>query len=471
MTRYDRNHFTPHAGDPGAKPNATEGLGRPMLELFHASLAAHDLALHCNRHFSFADLYESGTWQKYEQRAAALARKHPKRDPFAAYLANDAHGSWTGANSRQSYRSALTRLAARDVLDLAPGFWRQLIDETKDAQAKRQRIRDLEPHGDAETRRRIKAADLALSPESLRRLERAVAFIMQVRPDPDHTAVRHPSPGAEPEALVSRADASKTDTLYALNRHQRRRAKTHPNYNWRDQFWNAAVLPDPYLDDYRRACVATLMLTGCRPSEFCDDLGVRVAATAYEGRNHLAFKIAGAKRADSAHANPGKGQEWRLIKIRCQTPEAAWVFDYVSAQPDQRITLRLDAPAHDQKGIPLMPSERRRRVAGRLNKLVARLGKVAFPRLRHTLSPYVFRHALSSDLRIAGGAWSKSEIAAGLGHQSTRTQSHYGSPNTSRGVTGSRAAQITQISASTLVRAPDRDRGLQPDPHTQYPES
>ena len=467
MTRYDRNHFTPPVGDPGANPNATEGLGRPMLELFHASLAAHDLALHCNRRFSLADLYESGTWQKYEQRAAAMARKHPKRDPFAAYLSHDAHGSWTGANSRQSYRSALTRLAARDVLDLAPGFWRQLIAATKDAQARRQRIRDLAPHVDAETRRRIKAADLALSPDCVHRLKRAVAFIMQMSPDPDHTAVRHPSPGAEPEVPGPRADFSKTDTLYALNRHQRRRAKTHPTYNWRDQFWVAAVLPDPYLDDHRRACVATLMLTGCRPSEFCDDLGVRVAAKACEGHPHLAFKIAGAKRANRAHANPGKGQEWRLIKIRCQTPEALWLFDYVSARrPDQQITLRLDAPTHDQKGISLMPTERRRRVAGRLNKLVARLGTVAFPRLRQAFTPYVFRHALSSDLRMPGGAWSKSEIAAGLGHQSTRTQSHYGSPNTSRGVTGSRAAQITQFTASTPVRVPDRGRGRQPGPNT-----
>lgn len=466
MTRYDRNHFTPSVGGPGANPSGAEGLGRDMLELFHASLAAHDLARHCNRHFSFADLYESGTWQKYEQRAAALARKHPKRDPFAAYLANDAHGSWIGANSRQSYRSALTRLVTRDVLDLAPGFWRQLIAATKDAQVRRQRIRDLAPHVDAEIRRRMRASNLPLSPDCIRRLERAVAFIMQVSPDPDHTAVRRPSPGAVEEKPGPRANASKTDTLYALNRHQRRRAKTHPTYNWRDQFWVAAVLPDPHLDDHRRACVATLMLTGCRPSEFCDDLGVRVAATEYEAHPHLAFKIAGAKCANSARANPGKGQEWRLIKIRCQTPEAAWVFDYVSAQPDQRITLRLDAPAHDQKGIPLMPTERRRRVAGRLNKLVARLGTVAFPRLRQALSPYVFRHALSSDLRMPGGVWCKSEIAAGLGHQSTRTQSQYGSPNTSRGVTGSRAAQITQISASTPVRAPDRDRGLQPGPNT-----
>ena len=467
MTRYDRNHFTPPTGGPDAKPNPTEGLNSPMLELFHASLAAHDLALHCNRRFSLADLYESGTWQKYEQRAAALARKHPKRDPFAAYLANDAHGSWTGANSRQSYRSALTRLAARDVLDLAPGFWRQLINATRDAQIRRQRIRDLEPHVDAETRRRMRAPEEALSPECLRRLECAVAFIMQVRPDPDHTAVRHPSPGEG----ASRADASKTDALYALNRHQRRWAKTFPTYNWRDRFWVAAVLPDPHLDDHRRACVATLMLTGCRPSELCDDLGVTVAAKACEGRNHLAFKIAGAKRADSARSNPGKGQEWRIIKLRCQTPEALWLFDYVSAQPDQRITLRLDAPAHDQKALPLMPTERRRRVAGRLNKLVARLGKIAFPRLRHTLSPYVFRHALSSDLRMSGGAWSKSEIAAGLGHQSTRTQSHYGSPNTSRGVTGSRAAQIVQLSASTPVRAPERGWGRQPGSNAHDPGS
>lgn len=183
-----------------------------------------------------------------------------------------------------------------------------------------------------------------------------------------------------------------------------------------------------------------------------------VDAVGLEDNQRLAFEIAGSKCIESGAILPGKGQERRYIEIVCKTPEAAWLFDHVAAQPDRAVRLFLGAPTYDRKGIALMPTERRRRVSNKLGKLICRPGKVAFPRLRSNLSPYLFRHALSSDLRASDHQFNRGDIASALGHQSERTQNQYGSPNTSRGLNGSRVEQIIHVSATSPVRTFKRSR-------------
>jgi integrase len=331
-----------------------------------------------------------------------------------------------------------------------------VIISVKDDDTRRQLIRDLKPHTDIETRDRIRHVTETPSPSDIRKLRRSVEFLNRTPPDPDHTAVRHRRTEPERQDTKPASKASKKAALYALNRHQRRKSKAYPGYNWRDHFWIAAVLPDPHIDDNRRACIVALMLTGCRPSELCDDLGVTVTALERPGQAHLAFNIAGAKLAEKTGDIQGTGQESREIEVRCQTPESEWMFAYVRGQDGDQCFLVMSAPTHSQNGIPLMPTERRRRVSERLGKLIGRLGKVAFPRFQQRLTPYVFRHALSSDLRAIGGTWSREDVAIALGHQSARTQMHYGSGNSARRLMGSRAGQITRVSGTSPVRNPDR---------------
>lgn len=126
----------------------------------------------------------------------------------------------------------------------------------------------LEP----ETQDRIRQASKTISIFQIRKLERAVEFIIAVQPDPDHTALRREFRAPSPTATNPDTSTAKKSTLYKLNQHQRRRAKVLPAYDWRSHFWTAAVMSDTHLDDHRRACIATLILTGCRPSELCDDL-------------------------------------------------------------------------------------------------------------------------------------------------------------------------------------------------------
>ena len=87
------------------------------------SFKAYKLASTASAVYSQQDLVVSGTWQKYERRAAALARAHHKRDPFAKYLERLRADDWPSRNSRQANRSALVRLASRDILRFAPVFW------------------------------------------------------------------------------------------------------------------------------------------------------------------------------------------------------------------------------------------------------------------------------------------------------------------------------------------------------------
>ncbi|MGK7652248.1 hypothetical protein ACSQ76_07490 [Roseovarius sp. B08] len=464
MTNHDRDLSRSSQSSPTATGNPSDDFEGYNTDLLEASLQAHELAVRAQKKVSMAELYASGSWEKYEHRAKSLARKHPSRDPFLAYLSNDEHGTWPSPNSRQSYRSALVRLAARDILELAPSFWLQTVGLAVGEEEKSDLVRTISARLEPETQDRIRQASKTISIFQIRKLERAVEFIIAIPPYPDHTALRHRSRQPSPMETRPGSSASKNSTLYKLNQHQRRKAKEASTYDWRSHFWRAAVISDAFLDDYRRACIAAMMLSGCRPSELCDDLGVTIAAAGAGDSQHLAFEVSGAKCTESGGIHPGKGQQSRYIEIACETPEAAWLFDHVAEQPDRAVRLFLGAPTYDRKGIELMPTERRRRVSNQLGKLIARLGKVAFPGLSSNLSPYVFRHALSSDLRAPGNQFSTCEIAAGLGHQSERTQNHYGSPNTSNGLNGSRAAQIIHVSATSPIRTFRRAQyGRNPD--------
>lgn len=458
MTRIDQTPFSDQNRD-DLDLNADGGHhGAPGQISFEQSVEAYCLAVQSNALHSCEDLVLTGTWQKYEQRAASIARKHSSRDPFISYLAVNAGDGWKTANSRQSYRSALIRMAAQEILELAPIYWRQVITNEKNEGDQRCLLRCLQPHIDGDARNRMRDAPEPLSDDRQRRLDGAIAFLLEVPPDPHHTALRgRPAKNVgEEDPGASRSSASKKTALYALNQHQRRKAKTVPNYDWRSNFWAMAVVPDDHLDDHRRACIAALMLTGCRPSEFSDDLGVSVHKVTMGDHSSLRFQILGAKLSDEIGDHPGKGQDHREIELMCQTEEALWLFDHVSSMGEDPVVLQLPVVTHKQTGEMLMPSERHRRVSVSLGKLIKRLGKAAFPMLRHQLTPYVFRHAFTSDFKAGGHTLDAFDLAAALGHQSARTQEHYGNANSARGLAGNRALQITKVGSATPVRQPER---------------
>lgn len=180
------------------------------------------------------------------------------------------------------------------------------------------------------------------------------------------------------------------------------------------------MLCDLHLDDHRRACIATLVLTGCRPAEFSEELGVDlVLKDRPQGGSHLANTIAGAKTMQTVTEElVGKGQNFRCLELDCASPEGQWLMERLDRREQRGMRLALPSSTHSQSGILLPATERNRRISASLGKLVTRIGEAAFPRLRHKLTPYVFRHAIAADMKAADHIGPE-VIAQALGHQST----------------------------------------------------
>jgi len=417
------------------------------------SIAAYELACLAESVRSRASLVASGTWNKYERRAAELARRHPRSDPYATYLSKARTGAWSSRNARQADRSALVRLAARDVLEAMPIVWRERLTRAPTAVDRTRIIDRLRGVVTPEVFEAIQSAAEPLARDDHRALVRAARFLLAVPPDPYHTRVRAPSGvRADSGSSGTASRRSGKDLLVALNRHTRRKRKADPAYDWRSRFWTAAVLPDGHLDDDQRACLAALMLTGCRPAELAEDLGVEVAAIGSGETPGLAFRIRGAKTDRPADDNlPARGQAIREIALRCASPEALWLHGHLWGLGEATARLTWPTPERSATGVILPPAERHRRVSVSLGKRVERLGRIAFPRLTRPLTPYAFRHAIAAEMK-ASGAFSEAEIATALGHLSARTQQHYGSAASSRGLGAERALQITTIRAADPVR-------------------
>lgn len=423
------------------------------------SFKAYKLASTASAVYSQQDLVVSGTWQKYERRASALARAHHRRDPFAKYLERLRADDWPSRNSRQANRSALVRLASRDILHFAPIFWREKRPEIgKDAGAVKTFNAIVKPLLSADDVRVLRGAASPLSKEEHHQLKRAVQFLLEAPPDPYHVKVAQ-AVSPDPTAVTPSSrknEHSVKKTLTALNHHTRRKAKTRPDYDWRNQFWTT-VLRDRHLDDHRRACIATLMLTGCRPAELSEELGVDlVLKDRPQGGAHLTITIAGAKTMQSVTEElVGKGQNFRCLELDCISPEGQWLMEGLERREQRGMRLTQPSSTHSENGILLPATERNRRISASLGKLITRIGKATFPGLRHNLTPYVFRHAVAADMKAADH-FGPEAIARALGHQSTRTQENYGLVSSTKGLSILRAQQIISVSATSPIRCPDR---------------
>lgn len=415
------------------------------------SIHAFKLASHSNAAFSIEDLIESGTWQKYERRAAALARAHPRGDPFKVFLSRLEVDDWATSNARQADRSALVRLAARDVLELMPIYWRETLNRIESAEEQKECLGSLRPHLSPSVKHQMKDAVRPLSGVERAQLASAVHFLIEVPPDPfhDQARTRKREDKTAPDTR-RRRDRSAQSTLSALGHHERRKCDAFPNYDWRSHLWTSSIARDRHLDITRQAILATMMLTGARPAEFSEDYGVDIRLIEVEGADRLIFQIKGAKCMTQLHeALPAKGQSVREIEIECEAPEARWLRETVLEKGNLHLTV--SSPGKAANGIQLPASERHRRVSVSLGKLVTRLGKLAFPSLRHNLTPYVFRHAVAADMKNSD-RFDSEMIASALGHQTTRTQRSYGLKSSGRNLSLDRIEAITRVSAVSPVR-------------------
>ncbi|MBO9432533.1 site-specific integrase [Sulfitobacter sp. R18_1] len=428
--------------------------------LFANSLIAYTHAQEADLLYTPEVLVASGTWQKYEQRVAALARSNRNNDPFSAFLKKDRTQGWASVNTRQANRSALVRMAGQMIAEHAPIFWKEVLTLTDAGPARSALIDQLNGTVDADAMARMRAARESLNGTERNRLAQAVAFLIAMPPDPAHRALRRrqPKEDTNPKKKPIPAIAA----LRALNRHEYGKRKKNPAYCWRSHFWKTA-LTDDYVSAQRCAIIATLMLTGCRPVELSARLGVTVELGEANGENTLTFTVKGAKTAPELGPElEAKGQALRRIEMTCQSPESIWLRDYIAQSGSARLEIKEATTPRSPSGMWLSVAEQERRLTVSLGKLMTRLGARAFPRQRKNVTPYVFRHALAADMK-ADEKISDEIIAACLGQQSTRTLQHYGGSNRGRKLRSVRSQQIIRVTASSPIRGqkhvPFYDRG------------
>ena len=425
----------------------------PSERLLNDSLIAYAYAQEANRLYSPEDLIASGTWQKYEVRAAALAKKSPRDNPYEAFLRIDRAGGWETVNTRQAYRSALVRLAARLVIESCPVFWRHQISQKPTAKATLQLNEWLSKSVDSKLIARFRAAQRPLDKTEYESFRSAVTFLLAQPPDPTHQALRKNTgdrsvkPKRKPNAQIA--------SLRALNQHQDRKRKSDPTYCWLASYWRF-VLADDDTGDLQRAMIATLILTGCRPVEFSCRLGIEVSIADVDTAKRLTFKIHGAKTATKKGISvEAKGQAIRQITLGCHSPEALWLHRHISRSAENRLVFGQAAAPYSLSGKVLSIAEQERLLTNSLGKRVKKIASRAFPRLKHNVTPYVFRHSFADALRTEG-RFDEQARAAALGQQSTRTLGHYGGSNRRRKIQSVRSQQIVRIDASSPVREHSR---------------
>lgn len=181
-----------------------------------------------------------------------------------------------------------------------------------------------------------------------------------------------------------------------------------------------------------RDAVLVMALSGCRPAELVK--GVRVTLV---DEQHLRIDMQGAKVTQL------NGQPHRMLILDGTTPTFL-----------QQLLLGL---LQEQGGSLYAEIDS----AKNLTKAITRYAQWLWPKHRHDITAYCFRHGFSSDQK---GRLSPAELAACLGHRSTRTQKRYGQRQQSK---GRHSADILKVAASYLPRqqephippSPDRSVG------------
>ena len=438
---------------PDAASNIAASNPTPSERLLAESLIAYAYAQEANRLYSPEDLIASGTWQKYEVRAAALAKKSPRQNPFEAFLRIDRAGGWETVNTRQAYRSALVRLASQLVIESAPVFWKHQISQRPMARATLRLKEWLRKCDDGALTAGFEAAQRPLDKTEYESFRSAVAFLVAQPPDPSHQALRKNQSSRSIKS--KRKPNAQIASLRALNQHQNRKRKSDPTYCWLGTYWQC-VLADDDTGDLQRAMIATLILTGCRPVEFSCRLGIEVSIADVDAAKRLRFKIHGAKTATKKEISlEPKGQTIRQITLGCHSPEALWLHRHISRSAESRLVFGQAAAPYSLSGKLLSIAEQERLLTNSLGKRVRKIASRAFPRLKHNVTPYVFRHSFADALRTEG-RFDEQARAAALGQQSTRTLGHYGGSNRRRKTQSVRSHQIVRIDASSPVREHSR---------------
>jgi integrase len=192
-------------------------------------------------------------------------------------------------------------------------------------------------------------------------------------------------------------------------RHSKRKDLRGLPADWRERM--VARLPN-----YRLA-VLVQAVTGCRPDELVNGVQLEIQS------GYLVATIKGSK------VTAKTGQPWRRL---------LW-------QVDSESPLVRHLVAAVQAGASMAKIENAKAYSGAVRAAGAR----EWPRRKTTVTPYCFRHAAASDMKVSG--IDKALISQALGHCSDVTKQYYGSYHQARGgavtpdsIEAARAVQVAK---------------------------
>jgi len=239
---------------------------------------------------------------------------------------------------------------------------------------------------------------------SVNRLRYYFGQFKKTQPDPEFRHKYSPVPGKW--KLLTEKDTEPRTKLRSSGKRPSLRGKPG---DWRLQIWGKSQ-HSKYQD-----AIAVLALTGCRPSELEKGIDMQLSTN-----GKVLITIRGSK------VTRHSGQELRSIEFT-----AEGVFG-------QHLARLIRAGINE---IKLEPNQGRY-----LSDCLRAWSKQLWPRQKHQISCYSFRHAASADFKRQ---LPSKQTSAALGHRAERTKRYYGTANQSK----KGLEQVTQVSCSTPVKS------------------
>lgn len=143
-----------------------------------------------------------------------------------------------------------------------------------------------------------------------------------------------------------------------------------------------------------------LAMTGCRPSELVAGIQIWRAQDIATGKDLIHFRIRGAK------VKASQGQPYRTIsyEARDSHPLIVVLNELLLAQEDSQVFAQIGSAIN-------------------LTIEIRRLAHCLWPKHKHTVTAYCFRHQFAADLKASDD---EEATSRGLGHLSARTRRLYG---------------------------------------------
>lgn len=244
-------------------------------------------------------------------------------------------------------------------------------------------------------------------------LQRCKAVFDRYPPDPCRSHRLNGSSSFTWSDIDIHKSKSIKDWSPAINSKKRVLAELRNIDNWHSKLFSN-------ITQVHKNAAAICSLTGARPSEIARGVLVRVGGDTDDP--NLIITIKGTKLTNSS------GQPERYLKIGIANLESRHLFEQCKTGNELLITTH---PAN-------------------FTAAVIKAGKASFPNLNMTVSPYVLRHSISSELKAS--KINEEPIAKVLGHQATKSQQAYGHK-----VYASGSHNILAVSAVTPVRSTHRN--------------